>query len=83
MKISFESPPNIYIQTYGGETWIDNQEFNDYGIQIGDLSISGLTGDDMEKLAIEMVNHLMINGHRFKIEKSEKDQDVPYIFTST
>ncbi len=54
------------ISTYGGESWIDEYEFKEYGIQIGDLTIHEITPEDMKKLGVCIINHLMANGHEFE-----------------
>lgn len=55
------------VSTYGGESHIDDLEMDDYGIQIGDISISGITGERMASLFCMMYDHLWLNGHRFKV----------------
>lgn len=60
---------NIYsykIYTYGGECWIEDYEIKEYGIQIGELTISEINPEQFKDLAIKMVNHLMSNGHEFE-----------------
>lgn len=57
------------IGTCGGEMG-GTFAFDDYGIQIGELFISGLESKDMKTLAIAVVNHLYLNGHRFEFRKT-------------
>ena len=63
------------ISTYGGQAHIDGLEMDDYGIRIGDVSISGITGEQMATLFCMMHDHLWINGHRFKTVKTD-EQDL-------
>ena len=54
------------ISTYGGETWLDDYEIREYGIQIGDLTIAEINPEEMKKLGIVIINHLISNGHEFE-----------------
>lgn len=64
-----------YVATFGGEAYIDDTIFDGYGIQIGGLSVSGIPSETMILLACQMVDHLLLNGHRFEIVKTnEQDQ---------
>lgn len=63
------------IYTFGGESWIDDFEFAEYGISFGDCSIHGLTPAQAISLATTLLDHLMLNGHKFEIVKTgEQDQ---------
>lgn len=66
------------IQTYGGE-FPGETYLNDYGIQIDDLNITGIQSGILKKLAVEMVNHLIANGHEFEMIQSDH-QDVRMVF---
>lgn len=55
------------ISVYGGEYWDDSYQFSDYGIQLEDVTIAELTPEQYKKLGIQIINHLMSNGHRFEI----------------
>lgn len=59
-----------HLQTFGGEFWDDDFHFQDYGIALGDLTITSLSPETMKKLGVEIINHLIINGHRFEIRNS-------------
>lgn len=74
MNINYETDENeTFCQTYGG--------VDDYGIQIGDLSISGIPSKLMVRLACEMVNHLIINGHQFELKEiNEQDQKIEFTY---
>ena len=54
------------ISTYGGESWIGDYEMKEYGIQIGDLTIAEISPEDIKKLGVCIINHLMANGHEFE-----------------
>lgn len=48
------------VHIYGGESWIDDIEFTDYGIQIGDLSID-LNKETALDLCRKLKCHLEVN----------------------
>lgn len=54
------------ITTFGGESYIDDYEFDEYGIQCDDMQIWHIPSSGFKKLAVRMINHLMVNGHEFK-----------------
>ena len=66
---SFAVEPDALISTYGGESWIGDFEINDYGINIGDVCVHGLTSDQMARLAAAIVDHVSVCGHEFRLEK--------------
>lgn len=66
---------NEHVYTFGGESWIDDIEFAEYGIDFGDCAIHGMLPAQAILLATTLVDHLMLNGHRFEIVKTgEQDQ---------
>ena len=67
-----------YIQTFGGESYIDEFEFKDYGIQMGAVTVTGLTPEHYMELGLSIINHLMANGHDFKIS-NDKNGNGDYI----
>lgn len=63
------------IGTFGGESYIDGFEFNEYGISFGDNSIYGLSPEQMIRLVCIATDHLILNGHEFEIQEThEQDQ---------
>lgn len=71
----YELEKDAHIGTYGGESFIDGWLFDDYGIQLGEASVGHIKPEQMIRLAQVMVDHLLINGHRFEIQKTgEQDQ---------
>lgn len=63
-----EKEEGDFINVCGGEyVFDDNYNLAEYGIQIGDLFISEMTPEEYKRLAIAMVNHLGVNGHRFEL----------------
>jgi hypothetical protein len=62
----FKVEPTDTSNTYGGESWIDDFEFAEYGLQIGDVSIGNFTPLQFKQLGLTIMNHLMINGHDFE-----------------
>lgn len=61
--------------TFGGEAWIEEDYYADYGIDFEKVAVFGLTPDQMAELACVIVDHLILCGHRFEIRKTgEQDQ---------
>jgi hypothetical protein len=57
---------NIHsIHTSGGENWDDDIHTDSYNISIGPVTVWDLTSAQLSKLAVEAINHLRTNGHRF------------------
>lgn len=54
------------INTFGGEDSHKDYSFAEYGIQIGDLTISEITPEQMKTLGVAIINHLLSNGHDFE-----------------
>jgi hypothetical protein len=79
MKYDIElSEDDTFIQTFGGECHIDGYDFKDYGIQIGAVTVTQLNPKQYMDLGVSIINHLMINGHYFKI-LNDKDGNGDYI----
>jgi len=57
--------PDLFIHTFGGED--ESLDIKEYGIQIGDLTMSDLTPWQMKELGVKIINHLISNGHNFDI----------------
>ncbi len=71
--IDLDGTESLY--TFGGESYIDDFEFAEYGIDFGNVAISKISPKQMIALASIMVDHLILNGHRFEIQKThEQDQ---------
>jgi len=63
---------DVTPSTYGGEAWLDEDwEMKDYGIQLGDLSISGISPKQAVTLACALVDHLSVNGHKFELKEAD------------
>ena len=70
-----------HCQTFGGQGWLDTDWYVDeYGMQLGDVSISDIPSTLMIHLACEMVNHLRSNGHEFEFVADTTCQDQPVAF---
>jgi len=72
VTLSEWSNPKFYklnfIGTFGGESRLtDDFELRDYGIQLGDLTLSDLSPEEIKDLAIIIINHLGVCGHRFEL----------------
>lgn len=75
IHIDFRGKDQSFVSSFGGESYIDDFEWSEYGIQIGDLSVGGLTPETTKRLAMTLTNHLILNGHRFDIVRTgEQDQ---------
>lgn len=57
------------ITTFGGEDGV----FLEYGISFdGEVSVGNLSPIQAVQLVCELVDHLILNGHEFKIIKTEE-----------
>lgn len=54
------------ISVYGGEYWDDSYQFSDYGIQLEDVTIAELTPEQYKRLGVQIIDHLLSNGHDFE-----------------
>lgn len=70
--LSDEQP--THPRTFGGEFWIEDKKYEDYGISIGELSIGELSANDLKSLARSMIPHLHTNGHVLTVVKTEFGQ---------
>jgi hypothetical protein len=64
---SFRMDRTEHLQTSGGEFWLDDFKFVEYGISFEKCSVHNLSPEQMISLVETAVNHLMLNGHRFAI----------------
>ena len=80
MNIDISIYKSVDVATSGGEGWIDDYHHDDYCIQIGDISISDIRGEDLARLVTEAYNHLDLNGHRFEMVATSS-QDQPEMLT--
>ncbi len=68
LNFSFEQGDSFNI--FGGEAWLDHDIFIDeYGIECDNMSIFNIPSVEFKKLALEMVNHLINNGHQFYLDE--------------
>lgn len=68
-----------YIGTSGGEYESDDLKLDSYEVNFDKVSVMNLTPRQMICLAVEVVNHLMLNGHKFEIRESNS-QDQTHCF---
>lgn len=61
-----------YFSTFGGEIDEDDLIVDEYGIQVDNVSISHIPSEKYKNLAIQMINHLMLNGHTFCFIKDQE-----------
>lgn len=81
MKTRYTYNKDNFINIFGGESWREDTYLDDYGIQIGDVSIYDLSSEVMKELARQIVNHLLLNGHKAEIwETGEQDQKEELVF---
>ena len=84
MAIKYEyemDDDETHCQTFGGQGWLDSEWYVDeYGIQLGDVSVHNIPSSLMIHLAIAMVNHLRTNGHEFEFVPDPTSQDLPMEF---
>jgi hypothetical protein len=74
--------PSDEIQTYGGESTLYDTDENpydehiDYGIgfdgEYQSVNISGMNVSQYMRLGLEIINHLMVNGHSFEIKNDRQ-----------
>ena len=65
------------IQISGGEYWDGDSEFDDYQLSINDLMIDHIPARVLKEIVLNAANHLIVNGHDFKIVPDES-QDQRY-----
>lgn len=61
----YSIPDDVRPSTFGGEGYYKD-DFAEYGLDFGVISIFGITPSKFKMLAIEMINHLSLNGHDFE-----------------
>ncbi len=62
-----DSSQQLYVGTFGGEYRDEWGTYSEYGIQIDNVAVDGLNPDEFKKLAVLMINHLIVNGHSFEL----------------
>ncbi len=61
------------LGVFGGESGgYDDYDsiYFEYGLDFGSFKVFGLKPEQMSKLGCEIINHLIVNGHRFDIGKT-------------
>ena len=83
MKYAYDIDENeTHCQTLGGQGWLaDDWYVDEYGIQLGDISVHEMPSSLMIHLAVAMVNHLRANGHEFEFVADPTSQDLPMTFS--
>jgi hypothetical protein len=76
----FELTGTEEIKSYGGEFEGEGIALSHYGLDFGEFTVGDITPKQMENLACEIVNHLLLAGHKFEFKKNS-DQDLPYKIT--
>ncbi len=60
---SFELGDDVGV--FGGESWVDEYYMDEYGIDMGNVGIYNIPSEQFKNLALQMINHLIVNGHGF------------------
>lgn len=55
------------FSTFGGEFSDGESHFANYGLDLGEISISDISPAQYKSLAVDIINHLLVNGYRFEI----------------
>lgn len=76
MQTNIDLSGATVFQTFGGECWILDQYDDYYGIQLGNVSFCGIKSQFLAGLAVEAINHLIVNGHDFEFSKSHNGRKV-------
>lgn len=62
-----------YVNIAGGEFVDEAGAFDEYYLQFGELSIE-MDSENLRRLAVDCINHLMVNGHKFDFCCTEMGQ---------
>lgn len=65
--ISCRADSSDDFSTFGGEYWIDDDHYCDYGLDCNDVVFYGLNARQYKNLGLAIINHLMVNGYDFEI----------------
>jgi len=66
MRVDIDIEGQAFRESHGGCFTDECGTVDDFGIVFGDVSISGIKTVDLAKMAVEVVNHLIINGVEFE-----------------
>lgn len=69
-----------FSSSFGGEFYLEDELIDEYGIQLGDISIHNINSALLSQLACQVVNHLRLNGHDFEFVPDPDCQDQPIRF---
>ncbi len=76
MTVDIDLSGEGVLGTYGGCFIDESGTFDDYGIQAGCITLSGIREKQMTQLAIDMINHLILNGRRFELAFDEMGGEI-------
>lgn len=80
MTIDITLQGNETVSTSGGEFESEDISLSHYNLAIGDTHISQFTPEQFSALACEMINHLIVNGHRFGFNhNTHQDVNVEFV----
>lgn len=68
----FDADPSDILTTFGGEYYQDdNNLYSEFGLDLGDISIYNISRLQIQKLGVEIINHLLTCGYDFEFGKDE------------
>jgi hypothetical protein len=73
-EISCQVEESDSFLTFGGEYWDGDLHFQEYGLDCGDVSFYGLSPSQYKSLGMQIINHLLINGHSFEIGRDHNGE---------
>lgn len=79
-QVEAEAEPSDSFLTFGGEYWDGEYHFQDYGLDLGSVSIYHVKPKQYMSLGLSIINHLMTNGYDFSVGK---DYNGAYIKDAT
>lgn len=65
MRIDIDIEGQEFNGSHGGCFTDECGTVDDYGIVFGDVSLSGIKTNDLIKMSVDAVNHLILNGVEF------------------
>lgn len=68
-SINCRTEPSDSFCTFGGEYWVDDDHYGEYGLDCGEVCFYYLSPSQYKSLGLQIINHLMANGHDFEIGK--------------
>lgn len=68
----FDAEPSDSFGTFGGEYYQDDGSlYSEFGLDLENVSISNVSGQQLQALGLTIINHLLICGYDFEFGKDE------------